>query len=245
MDMVLLDWTRMGKVYCLAGAVVGSNPVRIVRPLHVNHRAALMRNVGWSAFLINGHARWEIFELIGAEEAPPEPPHLEDVWVRAMRPRRQSATLAERRAILEATTVPIGQPLFGESLTLSKSSAHLTPGTGTRSLATLQVPAEGIRFSASWREGAPEPDVRVALGISPLGTRLLPLKDHHLRLRAEKSSANLTALVRALDAAVDEMGDQVAVRLGLSRPFQNDTGRDLRACWLMTNGIFSWADPQA
>jgi hypothetical protein len=245
MDMVLLDWTRMGKHYCLAGAVLGSEPVRIVRPLLVKHRDTPVRNVGWSAFLLDGHTRWEIFELIGAEEAPPEPPHLEDLWVRAMRPRRRSATLAERRAILQATTVPTGQPLFGESLTLAKASAHLAPGIGARSLATLQVPAAGVRFSASWREGAPEPDVRAALGISPLGTRLLPLKDHHLRLRAEQSAANLTALVRALDAAVHEMGERLAVRLGLSRPFQNDPSRGMEACWLMIDGLFSWGEPQA
>ena len=33
MDMVLVDWTRMGKFYCLAGAVVQEGKVRIVRPL--------------------------------------------------------------------------------------------------------------------------------------------------------------------------------------------------------------------
>jgi hypothetical protein len=245
MDMVLLDWTRMGKHYCLAGAIIGSEPVRIVRPLLVKHRDAPVRNVGWSAFLLDGHARWEIFELISAEDAPPEPPHLEDLWVRAMRPRRRSATPAQRRAILQATAVPTGQPLFGESLTLAKSSAHLMPGTGNRSLATLQVPANGIRFSASWREGAPEPDVRAALGISPLGNRLLPVKDHHLRMRAEQSASNLTALVRALDAAVGGMGQSIAVRLGLSRAFQNNPGHGLEACWLMIDGFFSWDDPQS
>ena len=65
MDMILLDWTRMGRSYCLAGAVLEKGDWRIVRPLPMKHRAAPVRNIGWSPFLFDGHARWEIFELIG------------------------------------------------------------------------------------------------------------------------------------------------------------------------------------
>src|SRR5262245_10677033 len=103
MDMVLLDWTRMGRHYCLAGAIIGSDPIQIVRPLLAKHRDAPVRNVGWSAYLMDGHARWEIFELVGQETATAQPPHVEDVWVRSLRPRGRSATLAQRRSILSAT----------------------------------------------------------------------------------------------------------------------------------------------
>jgi len=244
MDMVLLDWTRMGKSYCLAGAVLEPGRVRIVRPLLAKHRSAPVRNVGWSPFLLDGHRRWEVFELIGLEEATPEPPHLEDVWVRALRPRNQSASPDERRAILQATTAITGQPLFGVPLTLRPYSAHLLPGTGQRSLAALIVPSAGIHFSASLREGAGEPDVRAALSIPPLGGRLLPVKDHHLLLRAEGMATNLTALSRTLEQLVRTMGEQVAVRLGLSRGFLSDPVRSAELCWLMIDGFFSLSDPQ-
>src|SRR5262245_57022886 len=64
MEMILLDWTRMGKWYCLAGVVEQGGTFRVVRPLLAKFRAAPVRNVGWSAYLLDGHARWEIFELI-------------------------------------------------------------------------------------------------------------------------------------------------------------------------------------
>lgn len=244
MDMVLLDWTRMGRQYCLAGAVVGSEPVRIVRPLLAKHRDAPVRNHGWSAYLMDGHVRWEAFELVGAEPADPRPPHVEDLWVRALRPRGRSASLEQRRAILAATTVETGKPVFGDSLRLTRSTAHLARGKGERSLATVVVPARDVRFSASLREGAAEPDVRAALGIPQLGGRLLPVKDHHLLLHAASQATNLTALVRHLGEAVQAMGEQLAVRLGLSRPFANEREPAGEVCWLMINGMFSLADPQ-
>ena len=244
MDMILLDWTRMGRQYCLAGAVAGAEPIRIVRPLLAKHRDAAARNYGWSAYLVDGHSRWEIFELLGAEPADLQLPHSEDLWVRSLRPRGRSATRDQRRAILNATTAPYGESLFGESLAMTHSTAHLAAGKGDRSLATIVVPAAGIHFSASLREGAAEPDVRAALGVPQLGARLLPVKDHHLLLRAEREAANLTALARWLDAAVRAMGPEIAVRLGLSRPFQNDPERGREACWLMIDGFFSSTDPQ-
>src|SRR6516225_7118935 len=130
MDMVLLDWTRMGKHYCLAGAVVRSNPIRLVRPLLTKFRDAPVRNVGWSAYLMDGHARWEIFELIGVQPAAPEPPHLEDLWVRALRPRHSSASQEQRRAILGATIASPDVPIFGSELATTRTAAYLLPGTG-------------------------------------------------------------------------------------------------------------------
>jgi hypothetical protein len=245
MDMVLLDWTRMGKHYCLAGAVLDGDRIVIVRPLLAKFRDAPARNVGWSAYLMDGCARWEQFELIGAEPADPQPPHVEDLWVRSLRPRGRSATPEQRRAILAATTVTPGQPVFGESLTVTHSSARLDAGAGSRSLATIAASAAGIRFSASLREGADGPDVRAALGVPPLGARLLPVKDHHLLLRAQSAATNLTALVRKLEEIVHGMGDPIAVRLGLSRPFQHDPERGPEACWLMIDGFFSFTDPES
>src|SRR4051812_1127485 len=87
-DVVLLDWTRMGANYCLAGAIWQGEQWRIVRPLLARHREAPVRNVGWSAYLMDTHCRWEIFELVGPAPAAPEPPHLEDVWVTGLQSRR-------------------------------------------------------------------------------------------------------------------------------------------------------------
>jgi hypothetical protein len=244
MDMILLDWTRMGTQYCLAGAIMNPAGIDIVRPLPAKQRNAPVRNVGWSPYLMDGHARWDIFELIGPEKADVRPPHVEDIWVRSLRPRGGFAPAEQRRAILSATAAPAGQPVFGAPLTFTRSSAYLTAGAGNRSLATVLVPVAGICFSASLREGADSPDVRASLGIAPLDARLLPVKDHHLLGRAECAATNLTAMVRNLDDAVRGLGEQVAVRLGLSRPFQHDPAHGSDACWLMIDGIFSCADPQ-
>jgi hypothetical protein len=74
--MVLLDWTRMGKWYCLAGVVRQDGQLRVVRPLPVEHRSAPVRNVGWSPYLMDGHARWDIVELIDPKCVEPNPPLL-------------------------------------------------------------------------------------------------------------------------------------------------------------------------
>src|SRR5438045_3182384 len=47
-DMILLDWTRMGRSYCLAGAVAQRDGFQIVRPLYFKYRESPVRNVGWS-----------------------------------------------------------------------------------------------------------------------------------------------------------------------------------------------------
>jgi hypothetical protein len=245
MDMILLDWTRMARSYCLAGVVADKDGFRVVRPLLAKNRDAPVRNAGWSAYLLDGHYRWEIFELVGPEKAAPQPPHLEDVWVRSLRPRRCMATVEQRRAILQATAARPGEPVFGELLEFTRASAYLPPGHGQRSLATWIMPGERIIFSASWREGTSEPDVRVALRIPPLEERLLPLKDHHLLLQAEQAGRSLTEQVQALNQSVRQMGEQVAVRLGLSRPFQSSPASSESRCWLMVDGIFSLSDPQS
>src|SRR3954462_4487621 len=111
--MVLLDWTRMGRTYCLAGAVIEAGAVRIVRPLLTKYHDAPVRNVGWSAYLLDGHSRWEIFELLGPQPALAEPPHVEDVWVRALRSRHRLASPGQRREILAATAAEPGEAAFG------------------------------------------------------------------------------------------------------------------------------------
>jgi hypothetical protein len=243
--MVLLDWTRMGRTYCLAGVLVQDGPPRVLRPLLARHKSAPVRNVGWSPFLLDGHGRWEVFELVRLEPAAPQPPHLEDVWVRSLEPRRRLASPAQRRAILEATLAPADRPLFGEPLTATRSGAYLPPGTGGRSLASVVVPAEQVAFTALWRDGTAEPDYRVALPLPDLDSRILPVKDHFLLSRAEAASADLDARVRALTRAVRQLGEQVVVRLGLSRAFQAAPAAAAEGRhWLMADGFFSLSDPQ-
>jgi hypothetical protein len=245
MDWILLDWTRMARQYCLAGVIVEGNRFPIVRPLLTKFRSAPVRNMGWSPFLMDGHQRWEIFELVGQEPALPEPPHLEDTWVRALRPRRQSASLDQRRRILQSLAVPAEETLFGAPLVKTGSSMYLAPGTGKSSLGTILVPGECISFSGSHREGSAEFRIRMAIDFPPLEGQLLPLKDHHLLLKVEKISSDLTKQLQALGNLVQEMGPQVAVRLGLSRPFLSSSNQGTGVCWLMVDGLFSLAAPEA
>ena len=151
MEMILIDWTRMGSTYCIAGAVQQGGGMRVVRPLWVRHRHAPVRNTGWSPFLMDGRSRWEAFELVGPEPAAPQPPHCEDVWVRDLKPLGRLAAVEQRRAILEATRAAANRPLFGSPLTRTTTSAYLAPGTGERSLTTVVLPAGRIQFVVSSR----------------------------------------------------------------------------------------------
>ncbi len=244
MDMVLVDWTRMGKNYCLAGVVQQNGQLRVVRPLPIAHQTAPVRNVGWSPIMADGHSRWEIFELIDPKPAEPNPPHLEDLWVRGMKSRNRLAEPSLRRAILQATRAHSGEPWFGTELTATRTAAYLMPRTGQRSLVSLVVPGWAIRFTVSWREGTPEPDCRLNLAIPELQGRSLPVKDHFLLRRAELASSGVEGRIQALTLALAQMGMEVAVRLGLSRSFQATPGRTEGACWLMADGFFSFNDPQ-
>jgi hypothetical protein len=245
MDMILLDWTRMGRSYCLAGAVLEGGRWRVVRPLLYKHRDAPVRNVGWSAYLLDGHFRWEVFELVRPEPATPEAPHLEDLWVRVLRPRRRLASPAQRQAILEATVPPSGEPLFGVPLATTRTGAYLTPGAGQRSLATVMVPGDQLVFHAAHRLGAAEADLRVELSLPELEGKQLMVKDHHLLNRVAAAATEPEGQARALTEAVRQMGEWVAVRLGLTRPFQATEGRGPGLCWLMADGFFSLTDPQS
>lgn len=247
MEMILLDWTRMGKWYCLAGAVSEKGGGwRIVRPLLSKYRDSPVRNVGWSAYLMDGHCRWEVFELVGVRPALPEPPHLEDVWVTGLRSLKRLATPAQRRAILEAGQRAAEEPLFGERLSATRTAAYLHPGTGQRSLATLLVAQAQVAFRAACREGTDEADCRVTLGVPGLEKRTLAVKDHFLLSRAEAAGADPEGQARALALAVGQMGETVAVRLGLTRAFSPTDGpaRTAGWCWLMADGFFSLEDPQ-
>ncbi len=241
MEMILIDWTRMGSTYCVAGAIVQGGVRRVVRPLWVRHRNAPVRNTGWSPFLMDGRSRWEAFELVGPEPAALQPPHCEDVWVRDLKPRGRLATVEERRAILEATRAGTGRPLFGSPLTRTTTSAFLTPGTGERSLTTVVLPANGVRFCVTDRPGRPEPELRVRLEAPGFDGRLLPLKDHFLVTRAEAAAPDMDGRLRFVQEAVRAMGDLIAIRVGLSRPF-SPAGGEAR-CWLMADGFFSLTEP--
>jgi hypothetical protein len=243
--MVLLDWTRMGKVFCLAGVVSEGGTLRVVRPLPIYGRNAPVRNTGWPPDFLLGRCRWEVFELVGPEAAPPQPPHLEDVWVQTLRPRRRMAPPDFRRGVLRATQAPEDQPLFGAALKETRTSACLPPDTGSRSLVSVTVPVEQIAFTVAQRDGVDEPDYRVTLPIRGRKDRILSVKDHFLLQRAELASPTLEGRRRALELAVRQMGPEVVVRLGLSRAFQATPGRAQGACWLMADGFFSLTDPQA
>jgi len=239
--MVLLDWTRMGKSYCLAGVVADGGGYRVVRPLPARNRNSPIRNVGWSPFLMEGHTRWEVFELIAAEPACSEPPHMEDHWVRSLRPRRCVANMPLRRAILQATSVKPGEALFGAPLMSMRAAAYLTPAAGSRSLVTAIVPSEQIQFSGSRRGSGLEVDWRVSLPIPEMGVRQLAVKDHFLLQACGQAGASPEQQIQAMNAAVRRMGDRIAVRLGLSRPFSTDGASAF--CWLMADGFFSLSEP--
>ena len=64
MDLIVLDWTRMGKVYCLAGVIDQGGQYRVVRPLHVRGKTEAERNTGWSPYLFDGYSRWQAFKMI-------------------------------------------------------------------------------------------------------------------------------------------------------------------------------------
>jgi hypothetical protein len=201
-------------------------------------------NIGWSPYLMDGHSRWEVFEMIQPKPALGIPPHLEDVSVVALRSRKQFATSEQRRAILNATLAPRDKPLFGAELSHSISACYLEPGKGERSLASVMLPSSEVQFTALWRDGTNEPDYRVRLPLPGFSTPpILPVKDHFLLGRAEKESTDLDERLRFLLAAVRKMGERIIIRVGLSRSFQSSDGQPGR-CWLMADGFFSADDPQ-
>ena len=78
-----------------------------------------------------------------------------------------------------------------------------------------------------------------------VGDMVLAVKDHHLLQRTHQPGNNVNAQIAALTATIHSMGEQVAVRLGLSRSFHaDDRGGVPPGCWLMADGFFSLTDPQ-
>jgi hypothetical protein len=246
-DIILLDWTRMGRVYCLAGAIYQAGEFRIVRPLPARARNSPIANNGWSPYLMDGHTRWEVFELVRPEPANAQAPHLEDVWVHSLRPRKQLASRDQRLAILQATLAPPGAPIFGVELTqMHSGTCSLEPGSGERSLATVMVPSAELHFSIVWYDGQggePGYRYRVRLNVPGHPRAILPLTDHFLLCQAERHSEDVEVRLEFLAAAVRALGEQVCVRLGLSRGYSFSPGQPER-CWLMADGFFSLDDPQ-
>jgi hypothetical protein len=134
--------------------------------------------------------------------------------------------------------------LFGAPLKPARIAAFLPPETGQRSLATIVVPSDEISFSFSQREGAPAPDIRVMLSVPAIGERFLIVKDHHLLARSEAATKEPAKQITFLNQAIQQMGSQIAVRLGLSRAFQGGAHQGAAMCWLMADGFFSLHDPQ-
>lgn len=245
MELILIDWTRMGKGYCLAGAIHQAGEYHVVRPLLARPQPPGARpNLAWSPFVMDGHARWQVFEMAQPRPAAGLAPHREDVWVNALTARRVTAGREQRRAILQATAVAPGRPLFGEKLLGTATGAYLDPGHGDRSLVSLEVEAGQLRFTALWREGATRADFRVRLALPELGACILPVTDHFLLSQAERHAADTDGRIGHLAGAVRGMGPRVVVRLGLSRAFAAAEGQPGR-CWVMANGFFAADDPQA
>ncbi len=263
MEMILVDWTRMGKTYCVAGFVAEGDGWRTVRPMPLAATAPIARprlwgvvdallggsrsrqldrpdrpppNVGWFFSQLDTLRRWDIVELVEPKPADVERPHTEDVWVRSMRPTGRTVASEDRPAILRQTCAEETTPYFGVPLLTTRSSAFLRPGTGERSLVTVIVPSHEIWFDASQREGAAEPDVRARLRVPGVGTKLLPVKDHHLLCHAERSAADALGRARVMRETILKMAPTIAVRVGLSRGY--DSGRGERRCWLMADGFF-------
>jgi hypothetical protein len=191
---------------------------------------------------MEGHSRWEVFELIAPEPSSSEPPHTEDHWVRSLRPRHCLANVPLRRAILKATAIKPGEPLFGAPLLSTRAAAYFTPGAGSRSLITALVPSDEVTFTACVRAGALEPDWRVSLPVPELGVRQLSVKDHFLLQKAGQAGSDLEQQIQALNTVVRRMGPRIAVRLGLSRAFPTQEGASA-FCWLMADGFFSLSEP--
>lgn len=242
--MALLDWTRMGSSYCLVGIIIQQGQYRMVRPLLARLRDAPVRNVGWSPFLVDHCRRWQLVELVDPAPASAQPPHLEDLWVRELRPRDEILSGPDRRAVLEATLVPPGERAFGAELYRMRTAAYVKPGTGTRSLVSLIIHRRGLRFSIAHRSGRAEPDVRVTFLETALEGLTLAVKDHFLLRGAEQASADLEGRQSWMAGKIQTMGEQIVVRLGLSRPFPTQQEKGDKFCWLMADGFFSLTDPQ-
>ncbi len=245
MDLILLDWTRMGKTYCVAGVVRQDGRYRVVRPMPRCNHPLPVRNVGWSPYQMDGRQRWQIFELVAPETAPPSAPHLEDVWVRELRTQGHFADPDMRRAVLETTAIGDGQPLFGAPFLYPNGKACVRPGTGSRSLVTVFVPSDRVAFTVQRRQGTGDLLYRVKLNVPGLCDYLLPVKDHFLIERVQRAAATVEGQWQALTRLVAQMGERLAVRVGLSRAY-SATGNDEDAvCWLMADGFFSIRDPQS
>jgi hypothetical protein len=87
-------------------------------------------------------------------------------------------------------------------------------------------------------------DFRVSMPLPDFGERWLPVKDHQLLARFCQGSTNVAEQIEMLGRAVRDMGEQVAVRLGLSRSYQAPGEQGPTVCWLMADGFFSLSDPQ-
>jgi hypothetical protein len=198
----------------------------------------------WSPFQLDGHSRWEVFEVIAPEPAPPQAPHLEDAWVISLRSRHGLATSGQRRAVLQATLVPEGQPLFGAALRRDKQKAYLLANEGSRSLTSVAVRQKQIELFVERSAYKPEAVYRVRLHIPELDGLVIPFKDHFLLGRAEQASPTEAGRLRALQQAITQMGETVIVRLGVSRPYVHARSSSLPVCWLMADGFFSLSDPQ-
>jgi hypothetical protein len=117
MEMILLDWTRMGRSYCLAGVVAETGGLRTVRSLLAVFRDAPVGNVGWSPFLIDGHQALGGLRA-GRSRGRSGP---------AAAPGRRLGALAAAAAALGASGTAAARPgecIFGTPLITTRASAY-------------------------------------------------------------------------------------------------------------------------
>ncbi len=198
MEIVLVDWTQMGEYYCLAGAIRQAGCICFVRPLPVRTRESPSTFNGWPSYRMNGRSRWEIFEMVDPVPHEVIAPHLEDVSVQDLRPRRQSASPEARRAILQAGIAPSDKPIFGVELTQTQRGVcYVAPGTGERSLATVMSPSKEIHFTAHQSEGSGESKYHyhVRLNLPGHGEAILAVKDYSLLCQAAQQATDLDSQV--------------------------------------------------
>jgi hypothetical protein len=128
-------------------------------------------------------------------------------------------------------------------LTTTRTGAYINANSGVRSLASVVVLGRSVAFRVTACEGRGEADYRVEMDLPEVGRRILPLTDHFLLERAELAGESPLARQCALELAVRQMGEQVVVRLGLTRPFASSCQAE-GVCWLMADGFFSYTNPQ-
>lgn len=237
-NLVVMDVTRMAKPrVCVAGLTLEGDDC--IRPL----LKAGDLDEAWLRH--DPEHLCEPFTVIGVElldQPKLEPPHVEDwhiapnyVFVRHLEPD-------ERDDLLRRTAVTSVSQLFGTPLDLGGGTPCVSPGTGTRSLATLKPKAIlGVRLDRF--PGRPL-SCRLELVDAEGVVVSAAVTDLRFRLAVERTLATTdglspTQLANSLTRQLH--GADVWLRVGLSRRFSRD-GSAAPRCYLQVNGVHTIPD---